>query len=610
MVPPARMKVECIMPRFVLAQINTTVGDLEGNARRVLSALEQAQAYAPDLVIFPEMTLTGYPPEDLLLKPGFLEASERVMQDLARQVKGNTLIGYPSHPLYASHPNQLPQLPKLKDTDRPHNTALLVSDGRIVADFHKCLLPNYAVFDEKRYFAEGGRALNIDLRGADGATLRLGVVICEDAWEDFGPAKDSAAAGAQAILCLSASPFHRTKEQERIQAFSRLCNGNNVYFLYCNLVGGQDELIFDGASFVMNPQGEIIRKAKTCEEDFLVFDLPADLPAQNAARQDPALKTLAPVRPMDTVALAAHPAAQRPAVAAAAVEPYHELAAVYAALVLGVRDYVRKNGFAGVLIGLSGGIDSALTAAIAVDALGPDNVFGVTMPSRYSSGETKDDARILAENLGIRFESLPIEGPFAAFEEVLTPVYAGADPAKDPENLTGQNLQARIRGVYLMALSNKYGLLLLNTTNKSESAAGYGTLYGDMCGGYAAIKDVLKTEVWKLSYYVNELHGREVIPVTTIVRVPSAELRENQEDRQSLPDYPLLDPILSLYVEQDMTFDEIVAAGHDRELVRRIVRLVDRSEFKRRQSVFGPRVSPKAFGKDRRLPVTNRFVPK
>ncbi len=598
------------MPRFVLAQINTTVGDLEGNARRVLVALAQAQHYAPDLVIFPEMTLTGYPPEDLLLKPGFLEAAEQVMQNLVRQIKGNVLIGYPSHPRYAAHPSPLPHLPRLKDTERPHNTALLVSNGKIVAEFHKCLLPNYAVFDEKRYFAEGTRALNIDLVPASGgAAQKLGVVICEDAWEDFGPAKDSAAAGAQAILCLSASPFHRTKEYERVDAFSRLCRGNHVYFLYCNLVGGQDELIFDGASFVMNPQGEIISKAKNCEEDFLVFDLP-ELPAQDAAKQDGALRTLEPVRPVDTVTIQARAVTERPACPPVKVETYDETAAVYAALVLGVRDYVRKNGFFGVIIGLSGGVDSALTAAIAVDALGQENVFGVTMPSRYSSTETRDDARILAENLGIRFESLPIEGPFAEFEKVLTPVYAGADPKRDPENLTGQNLQARIRGVFVMALSNKYGLMLLNTTNKSESAVGYGTLYGDMCGGYAAIKDVLKTEVWKLSYYVNHLHKREVIPVTTIERVPSAELRENQEDRHSLPDYPLLDPVLALYVEQDMTFEEIVAAGYDPELVRRIVRLVDRSEFKRRQSVFGPRVSPKAFGKDRRLPVTNRFVPK
>lgn len=599
------------MPRYVLAQINTTVGDLQGNARRILAALAEAQAYAPDLVIFPEMTLSGYPPEDLLLKPGFLEAAERVMQELIPQVRGNALIGYPSHPLYAGHPSSLPHLPKLRDAEQPHNTAALINDGKIIAEYHKCLLPNYAVFDEKRYFAEGDRALNVDLVQAKNGTAvqRLGVVICEDAWEDFGPAKDCAAAGAQAIICLSASPFHRTKEYERIATFSRLCRNNNVYFLYCNQVGGQDELIFDGASFVMSPQGEIINKARDCTEDLLVFDLP-DLPAQDAAKQERSLRSLAPKRTVDTITVSLPLHETRPACPPACVEVYDELAAVYAALVLGVRDYVRKNGFSGVIIGLSGGIDSALTAVIAADALGKENVFGVTMPSRYSSGETRDDARILAENLDIRFESLPIEGPLAEFEKMLTPLYAGADPAKDPENLTVQNLQARIRAVYLMALSNKYGLMLLNTSNKSESAVGYGTLYGDMAGGYAAIKDVLKTEVWKLSYYVNRLHGCEVIPVSTIERIPSAELRDNQEDRHSLPDYPELDPVLELYVEQDMTFTEIVDAGFNRELVRRVVRLVDRSEFKRRQNVFGPRVTPKAFGKDRRLPVTNRFIPK
>lgn len=569
------------MPRYVLAQINTTVGDLAGNARKVLAAMAEAERFAPDLVLFPEMTLAGYPPEDLLLKPGFLEAAEKEMAALVPQIRGSALIGYPSRPAQG----------------RPHNTAVLVSGGRRLAEYHKCLLPNYAVFDEKRYFDGGDFALNVDI-GAQ----RAGVVICEDAWEDGGPARDCAAGGAQLILCLSASPFQRAKEQTRIETFTRLCRANKVWFLYCNLVGGQDELIFDGASFVMNPRGEIVAKAKAYEEDFLVFDLP-DLPAQTKMNAR---------RPVTQVALPVQTQAgnrHKPEIKNHAPQAAELLPSLYGALVLGVRDYVRKNGFSGVIIGLSGGIDSALTAAIAVDALGAENVFGVTMPSRYSSGETRGDAELLAHNLGIRFETIPIEEPFAVFDRLLTPSMAQADPARDPENLTAQNLQARIRAVCLMALSNKYGLLLLNTSNKSESAVGYGTLYGDMTGGYAVIKDVFKTDVWKLSYYVNELHGREVIPVSTIERVPSAELRENQEDRHSLPDYPLLDPVLELYIERDMTYPEIVAAGYDEAVVRKIVRLVDRSEFKRRQSVFGPRVTPKAFGKDRRLPVTNRFLP-
>ncbi len=566
------------MPRYVLAQINTTVGALESNAEKILAALEDAASLKPDLVIFPEMTLAGYPPEDLLLKPGFYRAAADVMAELTPKIKIPSLVGYPSRTQSGEH----------------HNTAALIADGQVVTTYNKCLLPNYAVFDEKRYFKEGQTALNIET----GAT-KTGVVICEDAWEDYGPSADSAAAGAQVIACLSASPFHHGKEESRFDTFKRLCSKNNVYFLYCNLVGGQDELIFDGASFVMSPTGEILTKAKSFEEELLVFDLPEQ-------EKRPAKS---PSRPVKNIRMQ-FTEESKPAIEIKPAVEKHPLADVYGGLVLGVRDYVRKNGFTGVIIGLSGGIDSALTAAIAVDALGSENVFGVTMPSRYSSGETKDDARILAENLGIRFETLPIEAPFAEFNKLLTPIYKDADPKKDPENLTDQNIQARIRAVYLMALSNKYGLLLLNTSNKSESAVGYGTLYGDMAGGYAAIKDVLKTDVWKLSYYVNELHGREVIPVSTIVRVPSAELREDQEDRQSLPDYPVLDPILELFVEQDLTYPEIIERGHDAETVRKIIRMVDRSEFKRRQSVIGPRVTPKAFGKDRRLPLTNRFIQK
>lgn len=562
------------MPRYVLAQINTTVGALESNASKILAALKEAQKYEPDLVIFPEMTLTGYPPEDLLLKPGFYKSAAEVMQKLTAEVTTPALIGYPS-----------------QHKGKNYNTAALIQNGRTLATYNKCLLPNYAVFDEKRYFTEGDTTLNINI--GDQTT---GVVVCEDAWEDCGPSADCAGGGAQVIACLSASPFHRGKEQHRIDTFKRLCQNNGVYFLYCNLVGGQDELVFDGASFVMNPEGEIIAKAKPFAEDMLVIDLP-DLPAKSSGETS---------RPVSTVTIEPG-SANKPEITPAPVTESNTLADVYGALVLGVGDYVRKNGFSGVIIGLSGGIDSALTAAIAVDALGSENVFGVTMPSRYSSGETKDDARILAENLGIRFETLPIEAPFKEFDKLLQPIYTQADPTKDPENLTDQNIQARIRAVYLMALSNKYAMLILNTSNKSESAVGYGTLYGDMAGGFAAIKDVLKTDVWKLSYYVNELHGREVIPVSTITRVPSAELRDNQEDRQSLPDYPVLDPILELFVEQDMTYPEIVEKGHDPQTVQKIIRMVDRSEFKRRQSVIGPRVTPKAFGKDRRLPLTNRF---
>lgn len=566
------------MARYALAQINTTVGDLEGNADKILKTMEKVQGYAPDLVIFPEMTITGYPPEDLLLKPGFIVETREVVEKLIPKIKGTALIGYPSK----------------KEGQRPRNTAGLVKDGVLIKEYHKCLLPNYAVFDEKRYFDEGDTGLNLKL-GDD----ICGVVVCEDAWEENGPIKDEAENGAGIIACLSASPFHKTKEESRIEVFSNICKKQNIYFLYCNLVGGQDELVFDGGSFVMSPDGRILTKASSFEEEILYFD----------SENTPKNRVSESKRKVDTLDLVVKEGSKA-AIEMIQVKKKDEYEDVYAALVLGVGDYVRKNGFKGVIVGLSGGIDSALTAAIAVDALGKENVLGVTMPSRYSSGETKDDAKILAENLGIRFESLAIEKPFKEFEEMLAPVFATADPNSDPEDITGQNLQARIRSVYVMAISNKFGLLLLNTSNKSESAVGYGTLYGDMAGGFAAIKDVLKTDVWALSYYANKLHGREIIPVSTIERVPSAELRPDQEDRQSLPDYPILDPILELYVEQDMTYPEIVARGHDSEVVKKIIHLTDRSEFKRRQSVMGPRVTPKAFGKDRRLPLTNRFRPK
>ncbi|GHV22438.1 NAD+ synthase [Planctomycetales bacterium] len=606
--------------RYVLAQINPTVGDLPGNAARVLAALATAEKFSPDLVVFPEMTLSGYPPEDLLLKPAFLTAAELTLQNIAARVRGRAVVGYPSSPFFAGHPRLLAPLPPRNEA-RPRNTAAVIDDGAIVAEYHKCLLPNYAVFDEKRYFAAGDGGLVLALQNGD-ARQKVGVVICEDAWNLAGPVREEAAAGATVIACLSASPFYRGKESERLATFAALCREYGVYFLYCNLVGGQDELVFDGASFALSPQGEIIAQAKNCAEDFLVIDIP-NTPSCATPRVTPPRATADDARPVPSRAVAtrpiivcalksaapAHSDHQRASASADGLPPPAEaLEPVYAALTLGLRDYVRKNGFTGVIVGLSGGIDSALTAAVAVDALGKENVWGVTMPSIYSSAATRDDAKILADNLGIRFSVLPIAAPLAAFEQELTPLYAAADPRRDPENLTGQNLQARIRAVYLMALANKYGLLLLNTSNKSESAVGYGTLYGDMAGGFAVIKDVFKTEVWKLSRYVNARDGREVIPVSTIERTPSAELRENQEDRQSLPDYPLLDPMLKMYVEDDATLAEIIAAGFDEALVRRVARMVDRSEFKRRQSVFGTKVTPKAFGKDRRIPATNRFA--
>ncbi len=563
------------MPRIALAQINVTVGALKENAARIRAAQAEALRFAPDLVVYPELTLAGYPPEDLLLKPGFLAACEAEFAALVADLPGRALIGYPS-----------------SQNGGPHNSAAVVEDGQVRALYHKVLLPNYSVFDEKRYFKAGTEGLILDLAGQ-----KLGVIVCEDAWEDGGPARDEAAAGATAILNLSASPFQRGKHRLREETFARLCRQNEVYFLYCNLLGGQDELVFDGASLVMDPAGRILARGAEFAEDLLVFDLPPAPP--RAPRQLPDL------RPVRTCMLTPSAKAALPAVPPRPVEKLSPVAEIHDALVLGIRDYVRKNGFSGVIIGLSGGIDSALTAALAAAALGPQNVLGVSLPSRYSSADTRSDAERVARNLGIGFAEIPIGEVHNFLSGQLAPHFVGA--SGDPENLTDQNLQARLRGVILMALSNKFGRLVLNTSNKSEVAVGYGTLYGDMVGGYAAIRDVFKTQVWELARFVNQRAGREAIPVSTIERVPTAELRPDQEDRQSIPDYPVLDPILELYVEQDLCQPDIIARGHDPEIVRKVAGLVDRAEFKRRQAVMGPRVTPKAFGKDRRLPVTNRF---
>lgn len=599
------------MTRIALAQVNLHVGALRANAQRILDALDAAAEHAPDLVVFPELTLAGYPPEDLLLRPAFLDACAAEMAWLVERVGGTALIGHPR-----------------RDADgRRYNSAALVRDGNVLAVYDKCLLPNYSVFDEERYFARGGRGLLLDL-----GTHKAGVVICEDAWEEGGPADDEAAAGAEVILCLSASPYHRGKRHVREETFRRLCCRNGTWFLYGNLVGGQDELVFDGGSLVMDPHGTVVARAREFAEDLLVFDLPVPgtppgvacersahapsapspgaspcphISATDAPRPVPPSGNRTPREVVRVVVPGMARNEPKPACPVSDTPRLSEDAEVYGALCLGLGDYIRKNGFRGCVIGLSGGIDSALTAAVAVDALGAGQVIGVTMPSRYSAGETRSDAEQLARNLGIRFETLPIKSLHTAAHALLDPVLETC--AGDPEDLTDQNLQARLRGLCLMALSNKFGMLVVNTSNKSESAVGYGTLYGDMVGGFAAIKDVLKTQVWSLSRHVNERHGREVIPVSTIERVPTAELRPGQEDRQSLPDYPVLDPILALYVERDMGMREIVGLGHDAETVSRVVRLVDRAEFKRRQSVPGTRITPKAFGKDRRMPITNAF---
>jgi NAD+ synthase (glutamine-hydrolysing) len=530
--------------RVAAAQIDAVVGDLDGNVRRIGAAYEAAVREGCDLVVFPELTITGYPPEDLLLKPAFVaDAAAALVKAAAATGPAAAVIGFPE-----------------RGETALYNSAAVCADGRIVATYRKQLLPNYSVFDEHRYFHPGASPLCVEIAG-----VQVGVTICEDAWRDAGPVAATAAAGAELIVNLNASPYYRGRLREREAMLAARAREAGVPILYANLVGGQDELVFDGGSVLVDADGTVVARARQFAEDLLVVDRTS---AGRAVVEPP-------------------------------LDPVRE---VYEALVLGTRDYVRKNGFSDVLIGLSGGIDSSLVAAIAVDALGAEHVEGVLMPSRYSSPGSITDAQALARNLGIRTHVVPIEPAHRAFEEMLDPFLAGTEPG-----VAEENVQSRIRGNVLMTLSNKYGRIVLTTGNKSEMATGYATLYGDMAGGFAVIKDVGKTLVFQLCRDLNRRAGREVVPMSVIEKPPSAELRPDQRDTDSLPPYDVLDPIIEGYVERDRSVAELVAEGFDAELVRRVATLVDRNEYKRRQAPPGVRVTPKAFGKDRRLPITNRW---
>jgi NAD+ synthase (glutamine-hydrolysing) len=533
--------------RVALAQLNMTVGDIDGNVERILDAYARAVDGRADVVLFPELSITGYPPEDLLLKPGFVADNIKALNHVVRRTTSCTaIIGFVERGL--------------------HNSACIARDGKRVGVYRKRHLPNYAVFDEQRYFrvGRGGHRL-FDIAG-----VHCGVSICEDAWHaDDGPIARQGALGAELLLNINASPYYaqRWKEREAVVRARALEAGAPV--IYVNQVGGQDELVFDGGSMIMSGTGELLARLPQFEEELAVVDL--DL----SGRVDP--ETMAPV-----------------------CDPDHEL---YAAIVTATRDYIRKNGFTDVVVALSGGIDSSLVACIAVDAVGKEHVHGISMPSRYSSEHSRSDAQILAEKLGIDYRTIPIEPAHAAFVEMLAPSFG-----ERPPNITDENLQSRIRGMVNMAFTNEKGWLTLVTGNQSEMAVGYYTLYGDSAGAYGPIKDVFKTEVFQLSRWVNAHAGREIIPEAVITKPPSAELRPDQKDEDSLPPYVgVLDPLLEAYVEQDRTRDELIQAGHDRALVDRIVRLVDLAEHKRRQSPPGARVSPKAFGKDRRMPITNGY---
>ena len=565
--------------RLALAQLNAVVGDLVGNRDKILASLAEAREAGADLVVFPELAVTGYPPEDLLLRPGFVRAAHESLEEVARATEG--LVALVGTPWF--------------DRDLA-NACAVCADGRVQAVYRKHFLPNYGVFDEHRYFAEGRDLVLLRL-----GDVYVGPTICEDVWQPGPPATDLALAGAQLIVNLSASPYHVGKAEEREDMLVTRARDTSSYLAFCNLVGSQDELIFDGHSVVLDDAGEVVARAPGFEEHLLVVDVEPALAMGRRLRDvrrrelDRSRETLPSVEIVEL-----GPLAERHDSAAVTIEPFDpELEQMRLALTLGLRDYVEKNGFAEVVVGVSGGIDSAVTAVLCVEALGPGRVHGVSMPSRFSSEGTQTDARLIAENLGCDFREIPVEDVVRVYDEILRQPTGGG-----PAGLAAENLQARVRGVLLMALSNTYGWLVVSTGNKSELAVGYSTLYGDMVGGFALLKDVFKTDVFRLARHLNERAGRDLIPASTIERAPSAELRPEQRDEDSIPPYDLLDTVLEAYVELDRSREELLEE-FDAAVVERVVELVDRAEYKRRQAPPGVKLRPKAFGRDRRTPITN-----
>jgi NAD+ synthase (glutamine-hydrolysing) len=567
--------------RIALAQLNPTVGDLDGNVEELIEAYERAAGEGCDLVAFPELSITGYPPEDLVLKPGFVADNRAALERFAaRTGECAAVVGF-------------------VDADRDiYNAAAVCANGTVVGTYRKRLLPNYAVFDEARTFTPGTD--NDPLELYEIAGVKVGVSICEDIWSPDGPLATQAAGGAQLSVNINGSPYHWEKDAGRERMVAVRAQDAHTPIVYVNQVGGQDELVFDGGSFVVDAEGQLLARAPQFVEHLMIVDVP--IPAVYRHRLlDPRGKRTDPQLPIVRVT----DSSRRPAdslIDAPIAEPLDPDEELYQALVLGTRDYCRKNRFTDVVIGLSGGIDSTLVAVIAAEALGAEHVHGVSMPSRYSSEHSKSDAAKLASNLGIDYRTISIEPAFQAYLEMLATSFDGRQPG-----LTYENVQSRCRGQVLMALSNEFGWMVLTTGNKSEMAVGYFTIYGDSVGGYAVIKDVLKTRVYDICRYVNRAAGGDVIPPDVITKPPSAELRPDQRDDQSLPPYEVLDPILSLYVEHDWTATEIIEAGHDAEIVRRVARLVDIAEYKRYQCPPGVKVSVKAFGRDRRLPITNAY---
>lgn len=548
--------------RISLAQINPIVGDLDENANKIVKAIEYAKKANADIVTFPELAICGYPPEDLLLKNKFLQDNRIMLENIIKYTEGiSAIIGFAD----------------MLD-GKVYNAGALISNKRLISIYHKIELPNYGVFDEKRYFTPGEECLTFEIKG-----IKASINICEDVWIIGSKVEEYVKNNrVRIVFNISSSPFHAGKLSVRRDILMGFARRTNTYICYNNLIGGQDELVFDGGSLIIGPQGELIAKAKRFEEDLLIADIQIDETGRiNLTKVEESNKS------------EYLPRIER---------DLDRIEEIYSALVLGTRDYVLKNGFKKVVLGLSGGIDSSLTAVIAVEALGKENVVGITMPSQYTSNETRSDAQILAENLGIQFMTIPINSIFTAYLELLK------EPFGDGKyGIEVENLQARIRGNILMAMSNRFGWLVLTTGNKSETAVGYCTLYGDMAGGFAVIKDVPKMLVYELAEYVNRKAQREIIPASVIRRPPTAELRPNQKDEDSLPPYSILDPILRAYVEEDKSLNEIAGCGFNIETVKDVLRMVDRSEYKRRQAPPGVKITPKAFGRDRRLPITNHY---
>jgi NAD+ synthase (glutamine-hydrolysing) len=569
--------------RLALSQINSTVGDFKGNVQLITDNIEKARQLGADIIAFPELAVTGYPPEDLLLKPSFIDANLKALDEVIDATRGITaVVGF------------------VDRKDGLHNAAAIIHDKKLVDVYHKIHLPNYGVFDEKRYFREGTKCPVYGLGG-----VGVGINVCEDIWYETGPTGVQASAGAELIINISASPYHHGKHIVRERMLAARAIDNIAAVAFCNLVGGQDELVFDGGSVVFGEKGNVIARAKQFEEALLIADIDVQ-GVFHSRNENPRRQKRTEQETFGLTSPRLEITSDRVGEQATNINTIEQLlepeAEVYRALVLGTRDYIHKNGFKGVIIGLSGGVDSAIVATIAADALGPEAVHGLIMPSIYSSSESAEFASQLAANLNIRIFTVSIEKARIAYLESLEPVFKGTKP-----DITEENIQARIRGNYLMALSNKFGWLVLNTGNKSEVATGYTTLYGDMAGGFALIKDVPKTLVYKLCRYRNRIGGYDLIPEGVINRVPTAELRPGQKDSDSLPEYDLLDPILLAYVEEDKSIEQIIAQGHQPEIVRRVAKLVDSSEYKRRQSPPGIKITPKAFGRDRRLPITSKF---